>query len=90
MVTTIGLLDDMHPVYFGFMRSLLCAVCFSLMLTVNCRPSRWDSVSPGLHELLRHDRSRFLVMAWTLFSGNLCNITGVAVAGAVTASLWQP
>ena len=32
----------------------------------------------------------FLTMALTLFSGQLCNITGVAIAGAVTASLWQP
>ena len=45
---------------------------------------------PLLKDLFTKDRLRFFCMIATLYSGNVFNLIGVSLAGAVTASLWQP
>ena len=91
VVSSIGIVHEVHPIYFSFLRSAMCLGLFTCLAVLERVRSRaYVPSKPEFRELLSTDRWLFLGMACTLFSGNMFNMMGLASAGAVTTSLWQP
>jgi drug/metabolite transporter (DMT)-like permease len=81
-----------HPVVFGGLRAVICAVVLTTSSVVLkcCSAATTRSAAPALSTLLSDDRRHYARTCFFLFSGEVFYILGVALAGPVTASLWQP
>ncbi|KAL3926262.1 MAG: hypothetical protein SGPRY_003380, partial [Prymnesium sp.] len=103
VVSAIGLTaNSVHPLLFGTLRAAVTAAvllsCHAASEAYTCWCKRplpkslegEDQVTPGISSLFTTNRARFFFMILFLHTGNSFNLIGVQLAGAVTASLWQP
>lgn len=79
-----------HPVVFGALRAAICAVVLTVAAHGRARFAPTDAAPSALGALRASDRRHYVATSFFLFTGELFYILGVALAGPVTASLWQP
>jgi len=81
-----------HPVVFGAIRAIICAAVLTIGVLVleRCSTRSTGTRAPPLRLLFTADLRPYILTSFFLFTGELFYILGVALAGPVRASLWQP